>query len=252
MCTTSVISLPGGGGRRMVFNRDESRARMRAEAPRIFEVEGYRVIMPVDPESNGTWIAASDAGFVVALLNCNPRAYPGKGLVSRGKLVREMIKCASVGDVFASFGKLSTGSFAPFRVVAFDLQQGAECTWTGERLNLGLVEAGRAFMATSSSLGDALVSAPRQALFDGLVGADPESVEAQDAFHASRCPEAGHLGVLMTRGDARTMSRTVVTLTDTEVSMRHEMLGEDLIAEAGPTELRLPVRSAMCGVAGTA
>jgi hypothetical protein len=238
MCTASLISLPGGG-RRMVFNRDESRARMRSEGLRVVETggaSGSRAVMPLDPESNGTWIAASDAGLVVALLNCNPQAYPGKGAVSRGRLVRELIKCGSAAEACASFGKLSTGSFAPFRLVAFDLSSGGECVWTGERLNLGLVESGAPFMATSSSLGDQIVWEARRAKFGEMVGASAGSAEAQDAFHAWRCAEAGYLGVLMTRADARTMSRTVVTLMEGSVTMRVEMLGEDLEVETNAAE----------------
>ena len=55
----------------MACNRDELLTRGAALAPSIRLPGERRVTMPVDPDSGGTWIAASDAGLVFTLLNVN-------------------------------------------------------------------------------------------------------------------------------------------------------------------------------------
>ncbi len=71
MCTVTVI--PSGAGFRLVSNRDELRTRPPCEAPKVRTLEsGARAIWPADRLAGGTWIAASDRGLALTLLNGNP------------------------------------------------------------------------------------------------------------------------------------------------------------------------------------
>ena len=74
MCTVTIVPADeSGGGKsfRMMMNRDESRTRSIARPPRLRRCGRHQAIMPIDPDSSGTWIAANDAGLVAMLLNVN-------------------------------------------------------------------------------------------------------------------------------------------------------------------------------------
>src|SRR5262249_12632394 len=73
--------------------------------------------------------------------------------------------------------------------------------------------AGEPFLFTSSGLGDHLVEEPRRQLFAEAMGhsANPD---AQDLFHRHEWPDRSHLSVCMRRSDARTVSHTLVVLTE--------------------------------------
>ncbi|HYV94566.1 MAG TPA: NRDE family protein [Chitinophagales bacterium] len=68
MCTVSFVPLANQHFI-LTSNRDETVARGLASAPVIIEKEKYQLVCPVDPLASGTWIAASNFGDVVCLLN---------------------------------------------------------------------------------------------------------------------------------------------------------------------------------------
>ena len=78
-------------------------------------------------------------------------------------------------------------------------------------------------LLTSSSLGDALVRAPRRRLFERLVLAAPEErrLEAQHRFHQHQWTAHPAFSVSMERRDARTVSRTIVRVNGGSVSLRY-------------------------------
>jgi len=68
MCTVSFVPL-NHQEFILTSNRDETIARGLASAPAIIEKKKYKIVCPVDPLASGTWIAASDYGDVLCLLN---------------------------------------------------------------------------------------------------------------------------------------------------------------------------------------
>jgi hypothetical protein len=78
-------------------------------------------------------------------------------------------------------------------------------------------------MRTSSSLGDGLVEPPRRKLFNQMMRTSAaERLRAQDRFHAHTWPRRPELGVLMSRPDARTVSRTVCDIGPDGWAMTYE------------------------------
>jgi len=68
VCTVSFVPLKNQEFI-LTSNRDETVARGLASAPTIIQKKNYRIVCPVDPLASGTWIAASDYGDVICLLN---------------------------------------------------------------------------------------------------------------------------------------------------------------------------------------
>ena len=76
---------------------------------------------------------------------------------------------------------------------------------------------------TSSSLGDALVEAPRQQLFQRMVVEGRSGwLRGQGRFHRHQWPSRPEISVRMERHDALTVSRTVVEVTRARRSLFYE------------------------------
>ena len=78
-------------------------------------------------------------------------------------------------------------------------------------------------MLTSSSLGDRFVETPRTELFERLVVRHKgDAFDGQARFHAHRWPSRGALSVTMERSDARTVSRTTISVTSWGIELRYD------------------------------
>ncbi|MBY0261387.1 MAG: NRDE family protein, partial [Phycisphaerales bacterium] len=118
MCTVTLVR-PAPGSLRLVFNRDEQRSRAASTPPREFELAGRRALMPIDPDSGGTWIGASDAGVVACLLNANPptRSAEWAGRKSRGLIVPAILAASGFDEARQIAWKIEAGKFPPFRLL---------------------------------------------------------------------------------------------------------------------------------------
>lgn len=100
----------------LVFSRDESVLRDKAQLPQIYNDGRGDFLMPKDPVGNGSWIAANQAGFVFFLLN----DYQGvlkpvsPDLVSRGLLVRSLASCQSLDEVQQFISNIVLAKSQPF------------------------------------------------------------------------------------------------------------------------------------------
>ncbi len=223
MCTVTVIQLEGGGFR-LVTNRDENPDRPAASQPQWHEgimggTGSARAIWPTDGLAGGTWVAASEHGLALTLLNGNlgDRAvYPEPTRrQSRGILIPRLIGCESAFAAMQSLAEFELDRFDPFRLVAADTGAGPgeamrviDAFWDGRSLSTTDRGAGPACFA-SSGLGDWRVE-PRLPLFEELVVVPGPTPAAQDEYHQHRWPDRLEISVLMERDEARTVSITRV------------------------------------------
>ena len=229
MCTVTV--LPGtvlSGSRiacegrvrlRVACNRDELFTRAPALPPVIRQVGDRLAIMPVDPDSGGTWVGANDAGLICVLLN----VYAGsRQLVrprSRGTVIPPLLGCDSVDDVREHVLELAASEYLPFRLLALDRGTLVEC-WNQDHAIRHRRESLRtALMRTSSALGDDLVTGPRTALFERLLSTASDPIAADDLFHLHQWRGREELSVRMRRGDARTVSYTFVEISERAIRL---------------------------------
>jgi hypothetical protein len=222
MCTVTLV--PDGETLRVMANRDERHSRMAASPPRIVRAGRALALLPVDPQSGGTWIAATSAGLVFALLNGNGAA--PESAPSRGLLIPELADCSDLSHVVARAQSLAWRNWPPHRLIASDGRRALELRVRAGGVTVDTYCLQRPLGFTSSSLGDDVVEAPRRALFDRLVVGAADPRDGQDAFHRHRWPDAPHLSIDMRRHDAGTQSITTVEVTATRVRMRYEPLRE--------------------------
>ena len=232
MCTVSVIHT-GERAVRVVCNRDELRSRAAALPPRVCTFGERRAVMPIDLVSGGTWIAASDAGIVMALLNYNPRPARTTGVTdamppSRGTIIPNLLQSWSMDEAVEAALHLRPREYQPFRLVILDMQSICEVVSDGAALRTFRTSTdGRPLLFTSSGLGDELVDRPRRELFEQLIPPSFATPAAQDVFHRHMWEGREHLSVLMSRADARTVSRTTVELSRGGARMTHEPVPVD-------------------------
>jgi hypothetical protein len=233
MCTISIA--PHSGGVRIVCNRDERRDRSAALTAAEYRVGSGHAIFPRDPDGGGTWIGVNRDGLVAALLNRNPGSghaqrrgrQTAEHLTSRGVIVPFLLQFERPAEALTHLERLSEISFAPFRVVLVD----GRSIWTAAggsdlRLRVDRYPLVRPHVFSSSGLGDAMVEGPRRRLFQSLVLNQRDGLlAAQAGFHRHQWPNTPAISVLMSRVDARTVSRTQVDLT---VAGRIAMLYEPL------------------------
>ncbi|MEM7625183.1 MAG: NRDE family protein [Planctomycetota bacterium] len=230
MCTATLLPLPTADDAtafRLVTNRDEQHARAPAISPEVRRYGRRAVLMPVDPSSDGTWVAANDAGLAITLLNLNlGDAQPDPvGRSSRGAVVPSLMHHAAAADAAAEAERIDAAAMMPFRLLVADGRAAFVVRSDGTVLTISAINpAGRPTMLTSSGLGDHLVATPRRELFHA---SDFKTPDDQDAFHRHRWPDRPHLSVAMHREDARTVSRTVVEVSADVVTMAYTPIAFD-------------------------
>jgi hypothetical protein len=219
MCTATW--LRDGPVFRLWFNRDESRGRPVADPPAVYEMDGLRFVAPRDAAKGGTWIAASDEGRVLALLNKSGGvrpAIPG----TRGRLIPRWIGAADSFDLLRAVAGEPFDDLPPFRLLAFGFDATAEgraviFSWNGVDRERNPLESARGLVA-SSGLGDDTALAARSKVFRETT---IPTADSHRAFHRSHLPERGPFSPCMHHALARTVSHTEIEIGPDRVVMRY-------------------------------
>jgi transport and Golgi organization protein 2 len=224
---------------RVACNRDEQITRAAGLPPAMWSAGPRNAVMPIDPQSGGTWMAANDSGVVFVLINAN-HGGPAKAghygahgpakaghyrELSRGVIIPALVGSATVSEALARAQHLDAERYRPFRLLLIDRYQLVECWHDGDRLRHRRSFLYGALMRTSSGLGDAVVEAPRRALFRRCFADPHDPVAAQDRFHDHQWPGREAVSVNMRRHGARTVSQTIVEVGLETVSMSYRAIG---------------------------
>ncbi len=236
MCTVTVV--PHETGIRVMCNRDERRSRPAALPPQLHDLGGRLAAIPLDPRGAGSWVGVNDAGIVVTLLNVSGswRRSPEEPRRSRGLIVREVLRSGSLSHVLETVASLDVGLFDLFRLVVARGSTVVDATSDGaRRVTTRQITLDRPLIFTSSSLGDALVEAPRKQLFQRMVvERRSQWLRGQARFHRHQWPSRPEISVRMERHDALTVSRTVVEVT----RARRSLFYESPVASSSSGEVR--------------
>jgi hypothetical protein len=253
MCTVTLVpyinaGCPHGGKCvRVACNRDEQRLRPAALPPCIHSVGEREAIFPLDPVSDGTWIAINDAGLAFVLLNLNGSNHPAHSSpLSRGAIILSLLHSGTLTAALGPMSTLDTTLFAPFRLLVLDRFALAEVISDGQQTDLvQCVRISKPFLFTSSGLGDQLVEGPRRELFDASFGQCEDWLDDQDRFHRHRWPECPQLSVCMSRAEARTVSYSVADITPEGSTLTYHPDAPDLAVEP----IRVVLRDQLGGAA---
>ncbi|EEY99357.1 hypothetical protein VOA_001706 [Vibrio sp. RC586] len=218
MC--SVTWYLSDTGYQVFFNRDEQKSRALALPPALYELQGASVLMPLDPQGHGSWIAVNEFGLSICLLNNYQGKVPSGQLISRGLLLKSLAGLATVEQVTLAFEAMNLSHFAPLTLLAFDplltKQHGdvLAYAWDGEQFAYGATSS----PLFSSGVALAEVQRYRTQIYQQMM-ADGVTPEKLLAFHCHQHPQFSHLSVAMQREDAHTVSFTHI-----KVSSGHQVM----------------------------
>ena len=129
MCTVTFIPL--SDKILLTSNRDEKGVRKKALPPSVTLSAQKKLLFPKDAQAGGTWIAASDTGSVMVLLNGGfikhePAAAYRR---SRGLIFLDIL---SATKALPEFKRISLLGIEPFTLVIWEDTKLYECRWSGE------------------------------------------------------------------------------------------------------------------------
>ena len=213
MCTVSWCLL--NDGYHVFFNRDEQKTRALGVAPEVMSMEGVNVLMPIDPQGNGTWLAVNNFGCCFALLNYYQGRFPKGSLRSRGQLVKGLSKFSTLKEVSSHLESLNLNKYPPFSLLCFfpelfELEIDSPVNmlrWTGKTLELDK----QCSPLISSSVKFSTVLEKRLAVYKNAnIGRAKEPNEQILSkfinLHRSHEPTASEYSICMHREDAQTVS----------------------------------------------
>lgn len=206
-------------GYELLFNRDEQRSRSLAIPPSLDTNLG--AIYPIDTQANGTWLAVSQSGLSLAilnyyqadkaLLNADNSGLRQNHFISRGALILRLM--ADPQPAMHAILRYDLSCYRPFVLVLFPRGLSARkgqvsvLSWDGFELK----QDKPILPITSSSVKIEQVVESRQQTYERLIGSREFELNHLKRFHFSK-QSLGHCSVNMSRPDACTVSISYISV----------------------------------------
>ncbi len=235
MCTLTYH--PGvGNGFIMTSNRDESEQRGKAVLPVFYDQAEQYILMPRDPEGNGTWIATGERDGVACLLNGAFHYHESRPPYrkSRGLVVREVFDHP---DMASFLDRFDPQGIEPFTlVVGKSRGKGRdlwELRWDGETLHEKWPDPQKPHVWSAAKLYPQSVIRETEERFRGFLESASEVPSAENIrdFHRQETYQAKleRASVDPVPG-LKTLSITSVCLEEERTTHRYEELDRGLVA----------------------
>lgn len=229
MCTVTFIPAPDRYF--VTSNRDESPVRRAKGLISIHPQGKHSIHYPIDESSGGSWIAMSDAGRAVCLLNggFEPFIHNPPYRLSRGLVVTEAAVSADISGFLSDF-KLD--GIAPFTLLVFERDVFQQLVWDGKEKHISPLSIDQPQIWSSVTLYPAEVRAWRKSLFEKWLKENTIfNRESILQFHqlANTDPENDFI---MNRNEkVKTLSLTSIELRPLSASILHLELDKNVREE---------------------
>lgn len=184
MCTVTYISKKNGYI--LTSNRDEIASRGRTEFPVQANINGSNVYFPQDPKAGGTWIATSNSGKMVCLLNgafVRHHHQPPYRL-SRGKMVLDIFNFSNFQHFISEY---DLDNIEPFTLILVEQHLNdislQELRWDGEKKYNSLLNPEENHIWSSAPLYTPEVRKNREQLFANWIKQNGKSDQSLLDFH---------------------------------------------------------------------
>lgn len=233
MCTLTYLPL-SEEQYILTTNRDESPERGHTGFPSYHHVEGKNIVFPRDPKAGGTWIATSDNGISVCLLNGanKPHEYNPPYKISRGLVVMEAIECIKPDEFFKNYDFTNIEPFTMVVLFHDPELKILEFKWDGENTFLAKKDPKTPHLWASAQLYTQEAIENRDKWFQKWLKENKEfSVEAIRDFHQNAGNGDLQNDMVMDRGVVKTVSITTISSLKGLVNMAHQNLLENSLQE---------------------
>ena len=226
MCTVTYI--PSEKGVHITSNRDERYDRGAALEPEKYgDVNGRRLLYPIDIEGGGSWIVLKDNGDAAVLLNgaMVPHTRNLSYRRSRGLVLLELAQ--AVNPLFCFTG-MDLCEIEPFTLILYSGGQLMKCWWDGITRQNQTVNPAKPHIWSSVTLYDQPARENRERWFaewQRSWGSQTPSGEEILRFHRQTGVEDSFNGMVINRENKMlTVSITSVYISGSEASMAYHNL----------------------------
>lgn len=199
MCTVTFI--PSGNHFFFTSSRDERAERDPAVFPAIHEINGRRLLFPMDLPIGGTWIVVHESGSAAVLLNGAIRGHVSRPPYrkSRGLVLLDLISHYSLLEAFNGY---DVNGIEPFTVVLFENLKLYCVRWDGTMKSIGLLNISKPHIWSSVTLFERDIIQKRERWFNEWLLKNPNpSVADIIRFHMQGGDGDPANDLLMNRGD---------------------------------------------------
>lgn len=221
MCTVTLIARTNGF--LLGMNRDEQRSRVPGQPPEVRRRHGVKVLYPSEPQG-GTWIAVTETGTCFALINWySIGRRVESNAASRGQVVLEAIKAASLAEAGHGLTHLPLSRTNPFRLIGVSRIERRVREWRWDLKSLSSHEHAWGMRQWVSSGFDepGAQKARGRSFAAALQQASAGSAAWLRRVHSSHRPRCGPYSTCMHREDAATVSYSEVSVTPKGVLLRY-------------------------------
>jgi len=225
MCTVTFLPDPQGGFI-LTSNRDEIILREKAEIPVVRKIDNQKIIFPRDPKGGGTWIALSEKGRAVCLLNgaFEPHVSAASYAKSRGLVVLESFRSEKAGDFFNQY---SFEGVEPFTLLLTERKELWELRWDGKRKHILQLDSSRPGIWASVTLYPEEIRNKRERWFNSWLTQNDFSVESIRRFHRFGGEGDQRNDVVINR-DNRMLTQSITSIVFSQ-NQNAQVIYEDLL-----------------------
>jgi hypothetical protein len=217
MCTLSVFKHDNNT-LTITMNRDERHER--DELGTLHTTPQH--CHPVDPPSNGTWIATNAFGLTFALLNRYQDLHKTEGQKSRGQVILNLLHTKTLDEAQQFITSTSFDNTNPFDLIIIDTNRIVTASWNALKLSLSTQDTTQPFFITSSSIKTNDIIARRHALFGKFVTQHTHTPQTiLQGLHLQRGAQSDEAAILMNRPHTHTKSLTQIILMHNASKMHY-------------------------------
>ena len=229
MCTVTFI--PFRDSFFITSNRDESPGRTAKELTSLHLTGDTIIHFPLDEESGGSWIAMSDKGRAVCLLNgaFEPFIPQSSYRISRGKVV---VHAALDQDITTFINDYDLSGIAPFTLLIFEKENFVQLIWDGDQRHIKELSSTKPEIWSSVTLYPIEVREKRRQLFNTWLqnnGTFDRDLIMQ--FHQFTTDDPLNDFIMNRNNIVKTLSITSIELKKDKASLLHLDLDREMRQE---------------------
>ena len=229
MCTVTFI--PFQGVQYITSNRDESPVRRSHGLISQHQPEHHTIYFPLDQNSGGSWIALSDSGRAVCLLNggYKPFVPDPPYRMSRGQVVIDAIRA---NDIKRYAEDSDFHRIAPFTLLLYEKGQFLQVVWDSHKKEISSLRSDEPRIWSSATLYSPEVREWRKSLFEKWLN-DTNSIDIESIFQFHRMANGDPANdfIMNRNNEVQTLSITNIILKENSGSITHLELDKDLREE---------------------